>query len=176
MVIPTDFQFSVEITYENFGGKNWSINGTEFIAGTWDANDSTGFNVTYTTVEDLVITEGDRQYQYQRTGTETVDELAWVVEDQEETIIYASGTLFNKFVVEPLIFSFECARLAEVTTFVSGIELNQYKFVGEDGVIREGSFIVNYGDGECDNLISIESDQVTDIFDLGQFIRDFITD
>ena len=177
-VIPSDHNgFLVEVTYVNFGGKNWTINGTEIISGSWKANDSTGFSTTYTFVEDLEITHGDIQFQYQRTGQETVDELAWVVEENEETISYSSGTLYNKFVIEPLIFSFECARQAEVTTFVAGIELNQYKIVGgDDGVTREGSFLVNYGDGECDNLIFIEQDQVTDIFDLGQFIVDFITD
>jgi hypothetical protein len=74
----------------------------------------------------------------------------------------SNGYEFDYEVLSPVITNYECM---DSWTAVSGIEQIYYK---EDG--KESSFTLNYGDGTCDNLVSVTENGKTSIIDFGKLI------
>lgn len=166
----TDNTFSSEVEYFGFGGRDWEVSGTETYNGTWteDAADSSVWESAYTFATDLVETyteEGTTvEVDYQANGSERMDETSFVVESANETVSVSTGESYQSTVDTPLVMDFNCD---EAYIFVSGVESGSYTYIDENNATINGTYSVDYGNGACDNLITITEDGVSEEIDLG---------
>lgn len=168
----TDNTFSSEVEYTGFGGRDWEVSGTESYSGTWieDTKDSTIWESAYTFTTALIETyteEGGQSVEvdYQASGSERMDESSFVVESSNETVSVSTGESYESAVDVPLVMDFTCDWEAAYI-FVSGIESGSYTYTDETGNAVTGSYSVDYGDGACDNLITVTEDGVSEVIDL----------
>ncbi len=168
----TDNSFSSEIEFTGFGGRDWEVSGTETYNGTWseDEADSSVWESAYTFASDLVeiITyeEGTFEVTYQATGSERMDESSFVIESSNEVVSVSTGESYESTVETPLVMDFNC-DWEEVYIFVSGLETGSYSYVDDAGETISGTYSVDYGNGTCDNLITVTEDGVSEEIDLG---------
>ncbi len=167
----TDNSFSSEVEYTGFGGTDWEVTGTEAYNGTWseDEADSAVWESAYTFSSDLVETiteeEGTIEVTYMANGSERMDEASFVVESSNETVSVSTGESYESSVETPLVMDFTC-DVAYI--FVSGVEAGSYSYVDEGGETISGTYSVDYGDGTCDNLITITEDGESEVIDLSE--------
>jgi hypothetical protein len=166
---------------ENYGGEyyyendttRWKTNGSSVYSGTseydtvnqvyrgsyeYDANDTYSYD--------------DITYTYSGTGRGSYDEEGSIVEKNDYSYTTDEYS-YETTVLSPLISRYECytklnrggAELAYcfMPVYVSGKELIRYK-QGE----KHGSFIIDYGRGECDGKVSITENGNTVDIDLYQ--------
>lgn len=169
----TDNSFSSEVEYSGFGGSDWEVTGTEAYNGTWseDEADSSVWESAYTFTSDLVETiteeEGTIEVTYTANGSERMDEASFVVESSNETVSVSTGESYESSVETPLVMDFNC-DWEEAYIFVSGVETGSYSYVDEAGETITGTYSVDYGDGTCDNLITITEDGESEVIDLSE--------
>ena len=169
----TDNSFSSEVTYTGFGGTDWEVTGKETYNGTWseDETDSATWESAYTFTSDLVETiketEGTIEVTYTANGSERMDEASFVVESSNESVSVNTGESYESSVDTPLVMNFAC-DWEEAYIFVSGLETGSYSYVDEAGETITGTYSVDYGDGTCDNLITITEDGESEVIDLGE--------
>ncbi|MDW3193213.1 MAG: hypothetical protein R8G66_12645 [Cytophagales bacterium] len=167
----TDNSFSSEVEYTGFGGTDWEVTGTETYNGTWseDEADSAVWESAYTFASDLIETiteaEGTLEVTYQANGSERMDENSFVVEASNEVVSVSTGESYESTVETPLVMDFTCDWEAAYI-FVSGLETGSYSYVDEAGETITGTYSVDYGDGTCDNLITITEDGESEVIDL----------
>ena len=89
--------------------------------------------------------------------------------EQQSSFEYGSGESFTSRVDSPLVMSYFCDD--DVFIFVSGDESGTYSFEGESG-----TYSVNYGDGTCDNIITVTENGETFTIDVGEEYDDFDED
>ena len=172
--------FTAKITYVNFGGEDWTINGTTQFEGTWSEAfnedlDEYVFESTYSHVTDLVeefiefadweedsVSVGEEMItvQYIASGTETENNAGYTVSAASEEVAVSTGETFTSTVTIPLYYDFGCED-QEVWVFVSGREEGTYSYMGEFG-----EFSVDYGDGSCDNVITVTENGQSEEIDL----------
>lgn len=169
----TDNSFSSEVEYTGFGGQEWEVTGTEAYNGTWsgDEADSTVWESAYTFASDLVETiteaEGTFEVTYMANGAERMDESSFVVESSKETVSVSTGESYESSVETPLVMDFNC-DWEESYIFVSGLETGSYSYVDDAGETITGIYSVDYGDGTCDNLITVTEDGESEVIDLSE--------
>jgi len=158
--------YTEEILFEDFGGENWMLNGTRNLNGTYEEDDSTGwFTTTFSFVTDVEILHEGEVFQYDATGVETLNRQSFTVEERVATLTLEDGSYFNSLVLEPVVWSFACEEEG-VFIFVAGLVEESYTdAAGELVAIHT----VDFGDGECDNIVTIEGKGITIIIDLGEF-------
>lgn len=167
----TDNSFSSEVVYTGFGGTEWEVTGTETYDGTWseDEADSAVWESAYTFTSDLVETineeGGTFEVTYQASGAERMDENSFVVESSNEIVSVSTGESYESTVTSPLVMDFTC-DWEQAYIFVSGIETGSYSYVDEAGETITGTYAVDYGDGTCDNLITVTEDGESEVIDL----------
>lgn len=183
----SDNSFNSTVTYTNFGGDDWQVDGTYSYSGTYedsfeegtDPEDSTDWvysasysfqadlteqftdygdedSTTSTTTEETIIT-----VEYDATGAESMDENGYTVESRSETVAVSTGEMFSSTVDSPLFYNYECEE-DDVWVFVSGSESGSYSIDTETG-----NYSIDYGNGECDNIITLTENGVTEEIDLG---------
>ncbi|MEM6829875.1 MAG: hypothetical protein AAF551_05120 [Bacteroidota bacterium] len=178
----TDNTFSSVSTYTNFGGKDWQIDGTYSSNGNWEEGingsfdeDSMNFKATYqfeaNLTEQWVDDENEvnedttnlttLQASYQASGSEKMDNAGFTIESQTESITLNTGESYTSKVETPLHFDFGCEE-DEVWVFVKGVESGTYTYDGTSGTYR-----IDFGDGTCDNLVTITENGVSEQVDLG---------
>jgi hypothetical protein len=127
------------------------------------------FSGAYSYNDTSIYVYGGTHYQYKSKGKSNYDELGWVVEENDYE--YGDGTdYYRSSVVEPLVSNSSCNVFREgelvISTYVwvavSGREVVQYK-QGD----KEGTFEIDYGNGECDNIIYITENGIRVKVDLG---------
>lgn len=184
----SDTNFSSTVTFINFGGSDWEINGTQSYSGTWEESvvddgveDSAWvFDANYQFEADLQQLYTDFDYEddstsnvstdelrvievnYLGSGTESMDNAGFTVESRTETVDVSTGESFSSQVDSPLYYDFECEE-EDVWIFVSGIESGTYTYGDESG-----SYSIDYGDGSCDNIVLLTENGVSEEVDLGE--------
>lgn len=169
-------EFSGTIEYVDFGDRYSTVNGTETFSGEWEGSDagedSTAweYSGSYEYVEDLEYTykedDVEEVYTLKASGKETYDQEGFTRNEGEYTYTAFNGNFFSGIISVPLYYSFACADGSDedwVFVDVSGVENFSYK-EGEES----GEFSINYGDGSCDNIISITENGETYDIDLGE--------
>jgi hypothetical protein len=99
---------------------------------------------------------GDKEYEYKSTGNSSYDEKGWLVPQNDYE--YKEGDDFYSSKVTKALFSDYTCNSEQSSLIatdyiwvpVSGREKINYKREG-----KEGSFEIDYGNGECDNIIYI---------------------
>ncbi|MEP1097655.1 MAG: hypothetical protein ABJG78_21230 [Cyclobacteriaceae bacterium] len=181
----SESSFSSTSTYTEFGGNDWSIDGTYSYSGTWEDTSDTqpangedsifSYNASYNFEADLTeqytvyghhdsteVSTGETTVivDYVATGSESMDENSYTVNSRTETTSMSTGESFSSKVDTPLKMDYTCEN--ETWVFVSGMESGSYTYEGETG-----TYSIDYGDGTCDNLISLTENGVTEEIDLG---------
>ncbi|MFK7953507.1 MAG: hypothetical protein AB8B73_11720 [Ekhidna sp.] len=184
--------FSSTTTYTDFGGEDWSIDGTQSYSGTWEESSESDENIEdsifyhfaakyefsadmtqsymeydYDSTSDASTEERLVELEYVSQGSESSDELGYTVESRTESMTFNTGESFASSVDAPLYMSNACYE-EDVWIYVSGIESGSYTFEGETG-----AYSINYGDGTCDNLVTITENGVTEEVDLGEIWDDW---
>lgn len=180
----SDNNFSSSATYTNFGGEDWSIDGTYSYSGTWDESAETDesnpedsvwlYSASYQFEADLIQkyteilhdeetdaeTETEITVTYVANGSESMDQDSYTVESRNESVEVSTGESFTSQVDAPLFMDYTCGD--DVWIFVSGVESGSYTHGDETG-----TYSIDYGDGSCDNIISVTENGVTEEVDLG---------
>jgi hypothetical protein len=174
------YEYSSVNTYENYGGRyTWSGDTSEWLN---DGHYSFDGAAQYNTATETFTGEfsHDGEYLYAYNGYESIYKSSghtvytvdgWTTDKNDYEYAYDNNS-FSARVTKPLVFKYSCnrneanafvARENYVWVNVSGIEEVNYS---HDGVA--GNFVINYGDGECDNIIWITENGKTVSVDLGE--------
>ncbi len=183
--------FSAKTTYTNFGGNDWTIDGTHAYSGTWEEIDDTSeptdtteyyYNASYQFSADLKtsymeyghdstsdVSTGERliEVDYIAQGDEEVDQDGYTVNSRSESITVSTGESFSSQVDIPLFYDFDCEEDG-TWIYVSGQESGSYT-VGD----QTGTYSINYGDGECDNIVTVTENGISEEVDLGEIWDDW---
>lgn len=154
-------------TYENYGTyipgvSFWLLNGGGTYQGESSYNWETGvFSGSYEYDDETTYQFDSTTYFYQAKGRSSYSNENFTVESGDNN--YTFGEEFYKSkVLRPLVIDYTCyqqkadgenAEAFLLWVYTSGRERIQYKF-GEE----EGSFEIDYGDGECDNIVTVYYD------------------
>ena len=174
-----DNSFSGTTIYENFGTDFWEMNGTYTYEGVFeiptdfedslDFDWSAEFSYAYDMVEKYTDDEETFMVDSEGSGKERADEDGYTVLEQESSFDYGSGESFSSKVESPLVMNYFCD--GDVFIFVSGLESASYTFEGESG-----TYSIDYGDGTCDNIITVTENGETFTIDVGEEYEDFDED
>lgn len=172
--------FSSKLEYFGFGNEYYTQDGTSEYSGTWtlDAEganspqDSAGWSVSgeYTHKEDLTISISEEDFNetftYKAEGSQEFDEKGSTEKAGFRKYTASNGDFYNTTIDTPLYFSYECiSEDSESWIFVqvSGTESTTY----QEGDVA-GEFSINYGDGTCDNIITVTENGESYDIDLGE--------
>jgi hypothetical protein len=150
------------LKYINYGGgfpedtTQWQINGQSHYEGRalYDTLLQT-FSGQYLFSDTTQYMYANEIYDYKSRGRSTYDESEFIVMENEYEYKY-SNNYYRSQVLEALVsdntcnYSIKNDKLVYVWIPVSGKERIEFK---EDG--KEGSFVIEYGTGECDNILYI---------------------
>ncbi len=178
--------FSATVTYTNFGGQDWTIDGTYSYSGQWEEIDGTSepadsaqyfYHASYQFSADLStsymeyghdstsdVSTGERliEVDYVAQGSEEVDQDGYTVQSRTESISVSTGESFSSQVDIPLFYDFDCED-EDVWIFVSGQYSGSYT-IGD----QTGNYSVNFGNGECDNIVTVTENGISQDVDLGE--------
>lgn len=164
-----------KMRYDNYGGNYnsdssaWNINGNSHYEG-YSSYDTANnkFSGAYSYNDTSLYEYGDKGYEYKSKGKSNYDETGWVVEESDYEYGDETG-YYRSHVVEPLVYNYLCNVFDEdglteayVWVAVSGKEIVTYSQGGE-----AGSFEIEYGNGECDNIIYVTENGIRVRVDLG---------
>jgi hypothetical protein len=170
-------EYLFKMLYDNYGGQYgddslsiWSMDGNSSYSGfsTYDTALSK-FSGSYSYNDTSISTSGGKQFQYKSDGKTRYDESGWITEKSDYE--YGDGTdYYRSQLTKPLVSNYSCNVFADnglisqtyVWVAVSGHEIIHYK-QGD----KEGTFEIDYGNGECDNIIYIIEDGKRVEIDLG---------
>lgn len=168
--------FSSEVVYTNFGDRNYTQNGTASFSGTWEstgnAEDSTDWDYkgSFSHKENLTIsiTEDDfnETFTVEAQGSESFDKNGFTNNEGFYKYTTSNGDFFNTTITTPLFYSYQCESddpNTWVFVYVSGVESTTYK-EGE----TTGEFTMDYGQGTCDNIVTITENGESYDVDLGK--------
>ena len=168
-----------ESAYDNYGGKyyydttsyDWVMNGHSAYSGSSEYDTAAQTYKGSYEYNDVTTYRWDTvEYAYSGIGKSYYDQKKTVQERNDYE--YKSGTDFYKTkVLRPLVANYDCNPYLNsgiefrcwFITYVSGRERIEYRQNGESGI-----FEIDYGDGECDRIITItENGKIVEI-DLGE--------
>ncbi|RLD67644.1 MAG: hypothetical protein DRI95_04490 [Bacteroidetes bacterium] len=150
----SDYYF--EEIYENYYMYDVTINGKVVFEGSWDENSWDDFS--WSGQENLIFTFDDGEVmemsgKYKEKG----DVDSYTVLEGSYSYSSSLGYSFSYEVTKPLVYSYTCE---DAYIPVEGTEKVKYVENGENE-----EFIMDYGDGTCDNKYTITSNGVTEEFD-----------
>ncbi len=162
--------FRVQVEYYSFGEKYRTISGEEVYEGVWleDESDSLNWEVEYeftSILEERIVKDdgGIKEVNTRTTGSEHVADEGLTVQARERAIGTSEGEEYEAEVEDELFFDFHCEE--EVIIYTRGIEVGTYSITEGDEVIS-GEFIIDYGDGTCDNIITVTRGDIVEEIDL----------
>ena len=177
------------------GDAEWWIDGTSSYSGTWSnsypetaedsvANDTSDYwndyyfyesayeyssDLTQTYVgiiaapEDSVSTDEEVYVvDYVASGSEEMDNDGYTVLSRSSSVSANTGESYTSQVDAPLFMDYGCYE-EDVWVFVSGIESGTYSYDG-----ATGAWSIDYGDGTCDNLVTVTENGESEEIDLGE--------
>ncbi|MCU0418844.1 MAG: hypothetical protein MUC38_04230 [Cyclobacteriaceae bacterium] len=175
--------YSFTSRYDNYGGNYGNSDSTRWLYdGTSSYEGESTYDTAHQTFSGWVEHEshseyeyGDNTYDFRSDGRSSYHEKGNTVERNE----YQYGQddeYYQSTVIRPVFTSYECGNPALMSARcmitpwipVSGIERVRYR---QDG--QEGTFEINYGNGECDNIIFVTENGVTTRIDMGLWIIAF---
>lgn len=150
------------ILYEGYGGRysddfTWLIDGTTHYNGwcEWDTV-TYQFSGSFSENSNLTSRYCDWEYSYSSEGTSVFDDHRWE-QAAGGFYRYAEGDNFYRSdILKKLVMRFDCTNddrlglLIWGMTYVSGLEKISYRQNG-----KTGEFMIDYGNGDCDNVIHI---------------------
>jgi hypothetical protein len=165
-----------KMIYDNYGGSYnnndssaWSMDGNSHYEG-YSQYDTTQqkFSGAYAYNDTSLYQSRGGNYVYKSAGRSSYDETGWIIEQNDYE--YGDGTDFYRSrLAERLVYNYSCNVFDEggltqayIWVAVSGKEIVTYSQEG-----KQGSFEVDYGDGECDNVIYITENGIRVRVDLG---------
>lgn len=173
--------YSYAVDYDNYGGNyngewSWLING----GGTYDGEseydtDNQTFSGSYSYKDETTYQFDSSSYFYRGSGTTSYDETKYVIESSETEYSTGVDNFYKSKVLIPLVSDYSCytfgaanggigdSSIAFWFTYVSGRERIEYK----EGELS-GTFEIDYGDGECDNIITIYENGNKTVVDLSE--------
>ncbi len=167
--------FQGRTTYKEFGGEAFKLDGTYSYDGVVEGfeldsifADSTNldfeviYNYGYNLIEYYFEEDSLMTVEANGSGREMTNNEGISVLSQENRFSYSTGEFFESRVVEPLFLNFNCFE-ENVFTNITGLETGT--FIYED--ITE-TYSVDYGDGTCDNLITVTQEDEIFTVDLGE--------
>jgi hypothetical protein len=161
--IHNDYRYTMD--YENYGGTytydtmsyDWELNGGSDFEG-YSMYDTVNYEFSgrYSYEDDTEYTYDNLSYRYISSGESFYDSKQYVIEASDYR--YSNGSNYYQVtVLKPLVYKYDCwlemdqlNRFCFWMTYVSGQERISYQ-QGEE----RGEFIIDYGDGSCDNIIYI---------------------
>jgi hypothetical protein len=183
------YNYVSTMAYDNYGGKQyyggtdtvaWSADGSGHYTGyaTFDESANT-YSGGYSNSDSLSYTYDGVETLYKNTSESTFDQHRWILSQSDYEYTYGDD-YYHATVLSPLVWSYNCQQwvtdgsfnsasddyMGSVFTYVSGKEVIIYNQGG-----KEGSFTIDYGDGECDNIIYITENGETARVDLGDYWR-----
>lgn len=166
--------FYYHSVYDNYGGRyndgwSWLMDGGGTYEGESEYDTATQkFAGSYSYTNETTYQYDSTEYYFKGTGTTRYTSEKYVIESSDNTYTYGDDYYKSK-VLKPLVADYSCYRqdsgfdnFCFFWMFVEGRERIQYKN-GEE----EGSFEIDYGNGECDNIIVIYEDGKKTVIDLG---------
>lgn len=161
-VFTDDYYYHVD--YDNYGGRysldslEWRMDGSSTYEGssTYDTT-SQKFSGFFNYNSETTYSYGNWLYSYEASGETTYNEKQYEMKSGEYR--YSDGSdYYHSEVLKPLVYKYNCFNSPFfeglfMMTYVSGQERISYK-QGD----KEGSFVIDYGNGECDNVIIIIED------------------
>ncbi|MEL6536456.1 MAG: hypothetical protein AAFQ98_13650 [Bacteroidota bacterium] len=154
--------FSATITYTNFGGEGWVINGTETWSGTETFSEDGSEWGSFEFSEDITIEEEGETFTIVGSGKETWNNDGFTIDNAKYTYTVdgpEGNEVFSSEVTAPLFYSFACEEQGDIWVFVSGTEVESW---------NDGSITIDYGDGTCDNIITVTEGDETITIDLDE--------
>ena len=161
----TGTEFSFKEVFENFYMDSVTMDGEMIYESNWTADSWDNF--VWSGTEDLKFTFTDGEV-VEMTGTykEKGDMEAYTVLEGTYTYVSSLGYSFSYEVTKPLVYSFTCE---DSYIPVEGTEKINYT-EGEEN----DEFIMDYGDGTCDNKYTITNNGLTEEYDYD--VEDWFTD
>lgn len=158
-VFTDDYYYHID--YDNYGGRysfddhEWRLDGTSTYEGssTYDTAKNK-FTGAFTYDSETSYSYGEWNYTYEASGETSYNEEQYQMKSGEYR--YSDGSnYYHSEVLKPLVYRYDCftSPLLQgcfMMTYVSGQERISYKQDDE-----QGSFVIDYGNGECDNVIVI---------------------
>lgn len=145
-----------EEIYEDYEAYGMTMNGSFNCSseGEWPFYNSTGteddFEIISTCQENLIISYEDGEtFTYVSSFTDKYTNDSYIMLEGEFEYSSSTGEKFTYRIIEPVVSDFQCQNSYMP---VSGIEL------WEDG---DNSYKIDYGDGQCDNIVTITEDGKT---------------
>lgn len=149
-----------EEIYENYYMYEVTINGKTTFEDTWDGNyeDSNNYSFSWSGEEDMKFTFDDGEVvEMKGKFKEKGDANSYTVLEGVYSYSSSLGYSFSYEVTKPLVYDYTC-QTAYIP--VEGTEKVNYV---EDGESEE--FVMDYGDGTCDNKYTITINGVTKEYD-----------
>jgi len=165
-------KFSDEVEYFSFGGEDWEISGTETYEGTWAEHeeDSAIWEAAYQFTSNLTERHEEEdevvEVDFRASGAEEIDNAGLTVSSGEEFVSTSTGETYESRIEEPLYLDFNCEE-DEVFVFVRGLEIGEYSYQ-EDELTVTGTFSIDFGDGNCDNIVIVTEDGVSEEIDVAE--------
>ena len=182
------------ILYDNYGGtyygsyyeggeSSWSTNGHSHYSGNSTYDEATGvFSGEYEYNSEVIYKWDEAKYFSKSLGSSKYDEDKFIIEgiNEYESINDPYSTNDNYYkseILDPLVYDYSCyqnyySEEGFATSshwffaYVSGIEAIDFR---ENGVA--GSFIIDYGNGSCDNLVTIIEEGIEYEIDIVEFYQ-----
>jgi hypothetical protein len=168
--------FTSTVEYVDFGDNYYLMNGTSSYSGIWEetkieSNDPEmdsmlfdyDFSGSFAYIENLTVMIKDtledgalseETIAIEAQGSETYNKDGSTANEGFSKYTLSNGDFYNTTIDTPLFYSFACeyseTKDKYVFIEVSGVESTSWKQGTE-----LGEFSVNYGDGTCDNIITI---------------------
>ncbi len=161
---------------ENYGGRyyynsdtsNWISNGSSTYSGTSQYDTVRGaYRGTYESEGEEVYRYNNIVYTYKGKGKGSYNERGSITLINDYS--YSTEAFsYQTTVLDPLVIRYDCYSAASESSFycfvpvyVAGREFVKYR----DGN-NEGSFVIDYGNGECDSIVEIIEDGERVVFDM----------
>ena len=126
------------------------------------------FSGAYTYEDETTYQYDTITYYFKGNGSTHYNEEKYVIESNESEYKYGSDYFYKSKVLIPLVSKYSCyqqnsilEKLCVFWVYVSGRERIEYK----NGDV-EGVFEIDYGNGECDNIVTIYEDGKKSVIDL----------
>lgn len=178
-----------DVDYDNYGGtyygewypngeSSWNIDGFSTYTGssTYDEESQT-YSGSYTYESETVYEWDTYKYYYKSDGASHYNQTTSTSEGSYEYRDETEDYFYGVDILSPLVYDYSCYTSGAEDaiapssywffTYVSGVESIRFTENGESG-----AFTIDYGNGECDNIVTITENGVSYTVDLADLYSD----
>ncbi|MEM6644081.1 MAG: hypothetical protein AAF616_13960 [Bacteroidota bacterium] len=159
------------VEHTNYGGDSLEYDSAEYedyvyypIAAYEYTADLTQTYIEFIGAPEDSVTTGEDIYiiDYEASGSEEMDFEGYTVLKRTSNVSANTGEAYTSEVETPLFMDYSCYE-DDVWIFVSGLESGTYSYKS-----FTGTWSINYGDGSCDNLVTVTENGESEEIDLGE--------